>query len=58
LTIYDIEGREIQKLLKNEILTAGSHEVNFDGAILPSGVYFYVLATPDFYQSKKMVLIK
>jgi len=58
LTVYDIRGREVQKLLKNEILSPGSHEINFDGAILSSGVYFYVLATPDFVQSKKMVLIK
>lgn len=57
LIIYDMSGRELQRLL-DENLTAGFHEINFSGANLASGVYFYKLITPDFVQSKKMVLIK
>ena len=29
-----------------------------DGSHLPSGVYFLVVNTPDFRESKKMVLLK
>lgn len=57
MIIYDISGREIAKLV-DESLTAGVHEVNFNGEFLSSGVYFYKLITPGFTQSKKMVLIK
>jgi hypothetical protein len=57
LIIYDISGREIKRLV-DEQLSAGIHEVNFNGEFLSSGVYFYKLITPGFTQSKKMVLIK
>jgi hypothetical protein len=57
LIIYDISGREISKLV-NQNLPAGFHEVNFNGEFLSSGIYFYKLTTPGFTQSKKMVLIK
>lgn len=57
LIIYDISGREISKLV-NQNLTAGYHEINFNGEFLSSGIYFYKLITPGFTQSKKMVLIK
>lgn len=57
LVVYDISGREVVKLV-DEPLSAGIHEVNFNGAFLSSGVYFYKLVTPGFTQSKKMILIK
>ncbi len=57
LIIYDLTGREVKRLV-DESLSAGIHEVNFNGEFLSSGVYFYKLITPGFTQSKKMVLIK
>jgi hypothetical protein len=57
LKIYNITGREISTLV-NENLQAGSYEVTFDGANMPSGVYFYRLTTDNYSQSKKMTLIK
>jgi hypothetical protein len=57
LTVYDILGREITKLV-NEVKPAGTYMVDFDGAKLASGTYFYKLEANEFTSVKKMVLIK
>jgi len=57
LKIYDILGKEIETLV-NEKQSPGTYEVNWDGSIYPSGVYFYKLSTGDFTETKKMVLLK
>ena len=36
----------------------GTYEVEFNGSDLPSGVYFYRLASENFVQTKKAVLLK
>jgi len=58
LIIYDILGREITRLLDNEFKRSGKYVVDFNGANLASGVYFYRIETGDFMNVKKMVLIK
>ncbi|MCL4550881.1 MAG: T9SS type A sorting domain-containing protein [Bacteroidetes bacterium] len=50
-------GREVTTLI-NEEESPGNYEVQFDGTSLPSGVYFYTLNANEFFQSKKMLLIK
>lgn len=61
LKIYDIQGKEVQVLV-NEDLKAGSYKINWDASSYSSGVYFYVLtvfgsnSTGRF--SKKMVVVK
>ena len=57
LRVYDILGREVEVLI-NEILPAGRYGVNFDASELSSGMYTYVLTSGNFYQSKKMMVIK
>ena len=57
IRLYDITGKEIQRLV-NERQTAGTYKITFDASELPSGIYFYRMATPTFTESKKMVLIK
>jgi hypothetical protein len=57
LKIFDILGREVAILI-NEEKHAGRYELEFDGANLPSGVYFYQLQAGDFVETKKMVLLR
>ncbi len=57
ITIYNLEGKEVQKLEKS-FLTKGKHTFSFDGGELPSGVYLYKVSTPNFTQTKKMILAK
>ncbi|HMS34567.1 MAG TPA: T9SS type A sorting domain-containing protein [Ignavibacteria bacterium] len=57
LTVFDILGREIQNLV-NEELKTGSYSLVFDGNKYNSGVYFYRLASGDFTETKRMMLLK
>ena len=57
LKVHDLLGREVTTLI-NEEESPGNYEVQFDGTSLPSGVYFYTLNANEFFQSKKMLLIK
>ncbi|MBL7128965.1 MAG: T9SS type A sorting domain-containing protein [Ignavibacteria bacterium] len=57
ITVYDVLGRELTGLIEKD-LNAGSYVVNWNAANYPSGVYFYKLETEDFFDVKRMVLIK
>lgn len=57
IIIYDILGREV-KVLVNEEKKPGVYEFKFDGKNLASGIYFYTIRTPHYFQSKKMILMK
>lgn len=57
LTIFDITGKEVAKLV-NQNLNTGTFEYDFRGQNLPSGIYFYKLETAGFTEVKKMTLIK
>lgn len=57
LTVYDSKGAVVQVLL-NENVNAGPHEVKFNASALSSGVYFYRLASGNFFDSKRMIILK
>ena len=57
LIVYDMLGREIQTLV-NEEKSMGSHTIRFDGTLLSSGIYFYILRSNDFIDTKKFILLK
>ncbi len=57
LKVFDITGKEITSLV-NENLNPGEYKINFNGAGLNSGVYFYILKAGDFVQTRKMILLK
>jgi len=57
LKIFNVLGKEIKDLV-NEYMPAGRHEVEFDANALPSGVYFYVLTSGTFSETKKMILLR
>jgi hypothetical protein len=57
LKVYDVLGNEIVTLV-NEQKRPGDYEVEFDGKVLPSGIYFYILKAGNFSETKKMILLK
>ena len=57
LNVYNMLG-EIVVELDNGFKNSGRHTVNFNGAMLPSGIYFYQLRSGDFVRTKKMTLMK
>jgi hypothetical protein len=67
LMIFDILGNEVATLV-DEYRPAGRHEIEFSAKggsasggnafSLPSGIYFYRLATENKVQSRKMLLLK
>ncbi|HJY63782.1 MAG TPA: T9SS type A sorting domain-containing protein, partial [Ignavibacteria bacterium] len=57
LSVYDEIGREVTALI-NENLRPGKYEIDFEGNRLSSGVYYYRLTTPDFNDTRKMILLK
>lgn len=57
LKIYDVLGRVVETLVnRNEEI--GKHSINFNGARLASGVYFYRLVAGSHIVTKKMLLLK
>ena len=65
IKVYDILGKEIETLVSEE-KPAGTYELTWNAADLPSGVYFYQLKAVDpsagsgqvFVETKKMILLK
>ena len=57
LKVFNTLGQEVATLVDGD-LPAGTREVRFNAGGLASGVYVYRLATSDFSQVKKMMLMK
>ena len=57
LKVFNQLGEMVTTLV-NGVMEAGSHQVSFDAASLPSGIYYYTLSADGTVQTKKMVLIK
>ena len=65
IEVYNTLGQRVG-LLVNEVETAGEHQTQFNGAELPSGVYFYRLSARPvsggevgaFIATKRMTLLK
>ncbi len=57
LSIFDVLGQNISTLV-NESQNAGNHNIEWNAANYPSGVYFYQLEAGSFSLIRKMILIK
>lgn len=57
LKVYSISG-ELVKVLLSSNINAGSYKYSFDGTGLSSGIYFYQIQSGEFFETKKMILIK
>ncbi len=57
LKIYNVIGAEVAELVEGT-LEAGSHTVTFDAQHLPSGIYYYVLASEEARLVRKLLFVK
>ncbi|RPH92357.1 T9SS C-terminal target domain-containing protein, partial [candidate division KSB1 bacterium] len=58
LKVYNPLGAEVATLV-NRDMNPGHHSVDFDGAQLTSGLYFYSIQVGDAYKAtRKMLLVK
>jgi hypothetical protein len=57
LIVYDSMGRQV-KVLADGVVGAGEHSVMFEGAALPSGVYFARLEGVGMTRTQKLVLLR
>ncbi len=60
--IYDMLGREVKSLI-NQVQNAGINNITWNGknnygAKVASGTYIYMIKAGEFYQAKKMILLK
>ena len=58
LSVFDIAGREVRTLLRDDRREAGSHQVEFQPIGLPNGVYLYRLTLGDHVLAKKMLYLR
>ncbi|WP_167607581.1 T9SS type A sorting domain-containing protein [Maribellus sediminis] len=57
LDVFDYSGNKISNLI-NKKLPSGTHHVDFDGSLLPAGLYFYQLKVGNSATTQKMILRK
>ena len=57
LTVYNIVGQEVAQPFTGT-LNAGQHNIEFDGQLLPPGLYMYVFNTERGRESGAMVVIR
>ncbi len=58
LTIYDINGKLVSKLINSAYFNSGNYKITFDASKLASGTYFYELTNGIQQLTRKMSLIK
>ena len=63
LIIYSINGREVIRLIKNQIYSPGEHKITWKGTDkygkeVSSGIYMYQLKTDSFIKTQKMIYIR
>ncbi|MGA8264625.1 MAG: T9SS type A sorting domain-containing protein, partial [Ignavibacteriaceae bacterium] len=57
IRVYDTLGKVVATLV-NENKSAGFYTANFDASRLSSGIYFYTIKTNNFFDRKKMIVLK
>ncbi len=63
VSVFDISGRLMRRLVAESFMSSGSHQVIWDGVSATgepaaSGVYFYRLDTGSHSESRRMLLVK
>lgn len=58
IEVYNTLGKRVATLIQNEKQAAGWYEIYFDASHLSSGTYIYRIQTPEFSESKHLILVK
>ena len=60
LKIYDVLGKEVVSLIRNDLQERGNHEITFDANNVSSGIFFYQLNVNngEIIQTKKLIITK
>ena len=57
IDVFNVMGQKVATVVDDDF-SAGEHVCFWDGTEHSSGVYFYRLTTPQFVQTRKMMLLK
>ena len=57
LNVYDVNGAELTTLV-NEKLSSGKHSIEWNAADYPSGIYIARMTSGNYFQGRKMLLVK
>jgi len=57
LKIYNMLGEEVASLIDG-VVGAGRHQVKWNAADMPSGIYIYTLMSSSYAASRRMILLK
>lgn len=57
MKVFNVLGNDVETLV-DEVKPAGTYELTWNPANLPSGIYFYQLNAGNFVETKKMILLK
>ncbi len=57
IKVYDILGKEI-KTLVDDYKIAGTYELTINNSTFESGIYFYKMEVNNFFDIKKMIILK
>lgn len=57
ISVFNSLGQQVAVLV-NQVLSPGAYDVDFDGAGLSSGVYYYRIQSGTYSDIKKMMLVK
>ena len=56
ITIYDLNGKEVYKLLDAKSYPMGKHQVSLKSSLLQSGEYLYTIKTSYYEKTKKLII--
>lgn len=56
LSIYNMKGKMVKKLLNNKYQSAGSHNFSWNADVVGSGIYFYKITAGDFSSVVKCIV--
>jgi len=58
LTVFDVFGREINRLVDGMQYGSGEHHIRFDASTQPSGMYYYQLEVGRTMLTRRMLLLR